>query len=57
MSKSMNCPVCNQVAELTKYGGYSKIESHHRIAFMLNGVPQEMTCEGSYRIDYEGYNG
>ena len=56
MSKSMNCPVCNQVVTLSGFP-YSEIESHHRIAFMLNGVPQEMTCEGSYRKDYEGYNG
>lgn len=56
MSKSMECPVCSKSVTLSGFP-YSEIESHHRIAFMLNGVPQEMTCEGSYRKDYEGYNG
>jgi hypothetical protein len=52
----MNCPVCNQVVALSGFP-YSEIESHHRVAFMWQGAPLEMTCEGSYRKDYEGYNG
>jgi hypothetical protein len=55
-SITKECPVCNGSVAFSGFP-YREIESHHRTAFMWNGVPCEMTCEGSYRKDYEGYNG
>lgn len=57
MSKSMECPVCSKSVALSGFP-YSQIESHHRsIGINFAGDTAEMTCEGSYRKDYEGYNG
>jgi hypothetical protein len=57
MSKSMECPVCSKSVALGGFP-YSQIESHHRsIGINFAGDTAEMTCEGSYRKDYEGCNG
>ena len=52
MSKSMECPVCGKSVTLSWPD--NKIVSHHRaIAINLAGDIADMTCEGSYRRDFE----
>jgi hypothetical protein len=52
MSKSMECPVCGKSVALSWPD--NKIVSHHRaIAINLAGDIADMTCEGSYRRDFE----